>query len=65
VPEESTTPDLTELTRRGYEAVDRDGLDELMSFYASDVLSGAGLGNFEGAESVRDFFPPSPAPLAR
>jgi ketosteroid isomerase-like protein len=38
MPEESTTPDLVELTRGAFEAVSRRDLDALMHFYAPDAL---------------------------
>jgi ketosteroid isomerase-like protein len=57
--EESTTPDLVELTRGWLEAMDRDwDLDAVMRFFAPDVvwdLSAAGLGTYEGAAAVREF----------
>jgi len=38
MPEESTTPDLVELTRGAFEAVNRRDLEALMRFYAPDTL---------------------------
>jgi ketosteroid isomerase-like protein len=60
VTEESTTPDLVELTRSlVVEASDRDwDLDAVMRFYAPDVvwdMSVAGLGTYEGVAAVREF----------
>src|SRR2546421_12056238 len=58
MPEESTTPDLVELTRRVLEAANRRDFDVLMSFFASDaVWEGAGLGTtFEGLAAIRGFW---------
>jgi len=59
MPEESTTPDLAELTRSWLEAMDRDwDLDAVMRFFAPDVvwdLSAGGLGTYEGVTAVREF----------
>jgi ketosteroid isomerase-like protein len=58
--EESTTPDLVELTHGWLEAMDRDwDLDAAMRFFAPDVvwdMSLAGLGTHEGVAAVREFF---------
>ena len=56
---ESTTPDLVQLMRKAYEAVnrrDRD-LDAMMSFYAPDALwESPPLGTrFEGRAAIRGF----------
>jgi ketosteroid isomerase-like protein len=57
--DESTTPDVVELTRSWLEAMDRDwDLDAVMRIYAPDVvwdLSATGLGTYEGVAAVRDF----------
>jgi ketosteroid isomerase-like protein len=56
--EESTTPDLVELTRRAWKAANRHDLDMLMSFYGPDVvwdLSDVGLGTFEGVAAIGGF----------
>jgi ketosteroid isomerase-like protein len=56
--EESTTPDLVELTRRQFEAVNRGDLDALLSFFAPDVvvdLSQRDLPSFEGVPAIRGF----------
>jgi ketosteroid isomerase-like protein len=56
--EESTTPDLVELTRRAFEAASGHDLDALMSFFAPDVvwdLSALGIGTFTGAVASRSF----------
>jgi ketosteroid isomerase-like protein len=39
--DESTTPDLVELTRQTYEAASRGDLDALASLYAPNVLYAA------------------------
>jgi ketosteroid isomerase-like protein len=55
--EESTTPDLAELTRRAIEAGNRRDLDAVMSFYAEDaVFDGRAAGTlFEGRAAIRGF----------
>ena len=56
--DESTTPDLVELTRRQFEAVNRGDLDALMSLFAPDVvvdLSQRDLPSFDGVSAVRGF----------
>jgi ketosteroid isomerase-like protein len=58
MPDESTTPDLVELTRRLFEAGSRHDLSAALSFYAPDAaldLSDAGFGNFEGAAAIGSF----------
>jgi ketosteroid isomerase-like protein len=55
--EESTTPDLVELTRRATEATNRRDLDAVMSFYRPDsVWETHGMGTFEGLTATRGFF---------
>src|SRR5439155_26713477 len=59
MPEESTTPDLVEMTRRAYESFSRRDVDAVMRYYDRDVvfdLSPAGLGSYEGQAAVRGFF---------
>jgi ketosteroid isomerase-like protein len=56
--EESTTPDLVELTRRQFEAVNRRDLETVMSYCPPDGVydvSPSGLGTFEGQAAVRGF----------
>ncbi|MEA2153686.1 MAG: SnoaL-like domain [Solirubrobacteraceae bacterium] len=55
--EESTTPDLVELMRRGLEAANRRDVDAGASFYAPDaVYESAGMGaSFEGVAAIREF----------
>ncbi len=59
MPDESTTPDLVELTRQAQEAIDRDwDLDVYLRFYAPDAvwdLSATGLGTYEGVAAIRAF----------
>ena len=58
MPEESTTPDLVERTRRGFEAVNRRELDAVLGAFAQDaVWEAAPLGvSFEGVAAIRGFF---------
>ncbi len=59
MPDESTTPDLVEISRRAYEAVNRRDFDAVMSFWGPDGvwdLSPNGLGVYEGRAAVRSFF---------
>jgi ketosteroid isomerase-like protein len=54
--EESTTPDLAEITRRSLDALNRHDLDSLMSYAAPDLVydaSPSGLGVFEGQATIR------------
>jgi ketosteroid isomerase-like protein len=56
MPEESTTPDLAEITRRGFDAVNRRDLDTVMSYAAPDLVydaSPSGLGVYEGQATIR------------
>jgi ketosteroid isomerase-like protein len=56
--EESTTPDLVELTRHALEAANRHDLDAMMGSYAQGAvwdLSDAGIGTFEGVAAIRSF----------
>ena len=59
MPEESTTPDLVELTRQSIDAMNRRDVDAAMSYAAPDiVLAGPpdhGVGAFEGAAAMRSF----------
>jgi ketosteroid isomerase-like protein len=55
VSEESTTPDLVELTQ---ELSDARGVDATMRFYSADAvydMSQVGLGTFEGRPAIRRF----------
>jgi uncharacterized protein (TIGR02246 family) len=58
MPEESTAPDLVELTRRAIEAANTKDVDRLVSFYAPDAVWEAmtGLGTHEGTAEIRRFF---------
>src|SRR3979409_1010949 len=57
MPEESTTPDLVELTRRMFEAANRRDLDAAQSFYAPDAVWDAWeVGTFEGRAAIRGFW---------
>jgi ketosteroid isomerase-like protein len=59
MPEESTTPDLVELTRRGIEAANRGDFDAMLHTYAPDAVWDmnplGGLGTFEGHVAIRRF----------
>jgi ketosteroid isomerase-like protein len=55
MPEESTTPDLVELTR---ELAEAQGVDATMRFHGADSVydpSNVGLGVFEGHAAIRGF----------
>jgi ketosteroid isomerase-like protein len=58
MPEESTTPDLVELTRRWFEAANRRDLDAAQTFLVPDaVWEAVSLGtSFEGIAAMRGFF---------
>jgi len=56
---ESTTPDLVELTRRAFEPMDRQDFDATMSFFAPDGVWDAspdGLGVHAGHAAIRRYF---------
>jgi ketosteroid isomerase-like protein len=56
--DESTTPDLVDLTRRFAETSNGGDLDALMGFFAPDAvwdMSQAGMGTFEGTTAIRGF----------
>jgi ketosteroid isomerase-like protein len=57
--EESTTPDLVELTRLFYEVMDREwDFDALAGFFVTDAvwdLSESHLGIYDGVTAIRDF----------
>jgi ketosteroid isomerase-like protein len=58
MPEEPTSPDLVDLTRRTLEVANRRDFDATMSFYSLDAvwdMSPMGLGRYEGAAAVRGF----------
>jgi hypothetical protein len=58
MPEESTTPDLVELTRRQLEAVNRRDMDAVMSRFPPDGVydtSPDGLVVYEGPAAIRAF----------
>ena len=55
--EESTTPDLAELSYRRLEAVNRRDLEGVVSFFAADAvwdMSPIDMGVFEGRDAIRD-----------
>jgi ketosteroid isomerase-like protein len=56
MPDESTNPDLVEITRRASQAASHRDLDTLMTFYASDAVldfSDSGMGTYEGVDAIR------------
>jgi ketosteroid isomerase-like protein len=53
--EESTTPDLVELTGRLVDAWNRRDIEAVMSFFAPDVVWIGLLQGFEGAAAIRRF----------
>jgi ketosteroid isomerase-like protein len=58
MPEESTTPDLVELTRRVWATSNVHDLDATIGFVAADGvldLSDAGMGIFEGPAAIGSF----------
>jgi ketosteroid isomerase-like protein len=59
MPEESTTPDLVELTRVVFEAVGRRDFDAVLRFFAPDAvydMSAMGTGTFEGHVAIRNLW---------
>lgn len=57
MPEESTTPDLVELTRLAFDAANQRDIDTVMSFFAPDaVFVGRAAGDLsEGRAAIRAF----------
>ena len=58
MPEESTTADLVDLTRRSMDASNRGELDPSATFFASDAVfdvSAVGMGRFEGASAIHKY----------
>jgi ketosteroid isomerase-like protein len=58
MPEESTTPNLVELTRRALEASNHGGVDSALTYFAPDAVwsVGPGLERFEGKAAIRRFW---------
>ena len=57
--EESTTPDVVELLRSGFDALNRRDFDAMPRIFASDAvydLSSQGLGVYEGLAAIRALF---------
>jgi ketosteroid isomerase-like protein len=55
--EESTAPDLVELSGQLFDAVIRRDFDAVECFYAPDaILRGVEIGTFEGAAAIRGLF---------
>lgn len=57
MPEESTTPDLVELTRHLYDAANSGDFDAITSFFAPDAVwvTDEGVGTFDGVAAIRRF----------
>ncbi len=59
MPEQSTTPDLVELVRRGFQALNTRDFEGLTSLFAPDAvwdMNAWGIGSFEGVAAIRGFF---------
>jgi ketosteroid isomerase-like protein len=59
MPDESTTPDLAEGTRRVNEAFNRGDIDGVLAMFRPDAvldMSPIGMGVFEGHEAIRSFY---------
>jgi ketosteroid isomerase-like protein len=59
VSEESTKPDPLEVTRRGFEALNRRDADAIANLYAPDAVwdfEAWGIGTFEGRPAIRGFY---------
>jgi ketosteroid isomerase-like protein len=60
MPEEATTPDLVELSRRLFAAAQRGDFDAILRRYAPDAVWDmnplGGLGTFEGHVAIRGFW---------
>jgi hypothetical protein len=57
--EESTTPDVVELLRSGFDALNRRDFDAIPRIFAVDAvydLSSAGLGIYDGLTAIRALF---------
>jgi ketosteroid isomerase-like protein len=58
MPEESTTPDLEELTRLQIEAVNRRDFDAMLPYAAPNLVydtTPSGFGVYEGMAAIREF----------
>jgi ketosteroid isomerase-like protein len=55
MPEESTTPDLVELVRKQFEALNRRDLDGVMSRVAEDGVLDGRVNLIEGRAAIRGF----------
>ena len=66
MPEESTTPDLEELTRQGIDAISRRDFDAVLARYMPDavwVVASLGMAEtFEGREAIRGVIEDALAP---
>ena len=55
--EESTTPDLVELTRQAFDALIQRDFGALEDFYSQDAIyRGAQIGTFEGTAAIRGLY---------
>src|SRR3954451_24616816 len=55
MPEEATTPDPVELTRRAFEAVNQRDIDAVIDFFAPDAVLDGRLEILEGRVAIRSF----------
>jgi ketosteroid isomerase-like protein len=56
MPKKPTTPDLEEISRKNYEALNRGDIDAAMSVFRPDAVfdgSALGLGTYEGLAAIR------------
>jgi len=56
MPDESTTPDLTELVRHLLDAVSCVDGEAFVRFFAPDGVFLTGVGRFEGRDAIRGYF---------
>jgi ketosteroid isomerase-like protein len=54
MPEQSTTPDLVELSRQLFDAAGRGDVDALMQFYAPDAVWETTLVTLDGSAAIRE-----------
>ena len=54
--QESTTPDLVELTRRMYEALEREDFDAILRHYAPQAIWRGTVDDAEGVAAIRDLW---------
>jgi ketosteroid isomerase-like protein len=56
VPEESTTPDLVELSAQVADAMSSRDVDSMMSFFATDAVMLGATGTQNGAAAIRELW---------